>query len=150
MRLRAPRLPRFLLLLAILPPLASCGDSNVGVVFDPGTGGGGGGPGPGGGAQTAPPLQGGLIVPGDPDLELVSPDQASSVSVETPIAVLFTETIDAAGVTLSNFQVRPQGGVPVTGSLFFFAGKDRKSTRLNSSHLGISYAVFCLKKKTRN
>src|ERR1039458_10680180 len=24
--------------------------------------------------------------------------------------------------------------------------KDRKSTRLNSSHLGISYAVFCLKK----
>src|SRR5436853_2338552 len=27
------------------------------------------------------------------------------------------------------------------------AGKDRKSTRLNSSHLGISYAVFCLKKK---
>src|SRR5258705_9514831 len=27
------------------------------------------------------------------------------------------------------------------------ARKDRKSTRLNSSHLGISYAVFCLKKK---
>src|SRR5258705_732663 len=26
---------------------------------------------------------------------------------------------------------------------------DRKSTRLNSSHLGISYAVFCLKKKTQ-
>src|SRR5262245_49016245 len=25
------------------------------------------------------------------------------------------------------------------------AGRDRKSTRLNSSHLGISYAVFCLK-----
>src|SRR5690625_7122259 len=29
-------------------------------------------------------------------------------------------------------------------------GKDRKSTRLNSSHVAISYAVFCLKKKTRN
>src|SRR5262245_66427417 len=27
---------------------------------------------------------------------------------------------------------------------------DRKSTRLNSSHLGISYAVFCLKKKNDN
>src|SRR5690242_21614584 len=26
-------------------------------------------------------------------------------------------------------------------------GKDRKSTRLNSSHMSISYAVFCLKKK---
>src|SRR5256885_7768349 len=28
--------------------------------------------------------------------------------------------------------------------------KDRKSTRLNSSHLVISYAVFCLKKKKKN
>src|SRR5262245_49152078 len=28
-----------------------------------------------------------------------------------------------------------------------YAQRDRKSTRLNSSHLGISYAVFCLKKK---
>src|SRR5690625_6142644 len=27
-------------------------------------------------------------------------------------------------------------------------GKDRKSTRLNSSHVAISYAVFCLKKQT--
>src|SRR5690625_1370952 len=27
--------------------------------------------------------------------------------------------------------------------------KDRKSTRLNSSHVAISYAVFCLKKKTK-
>src|SRR5437588_9477771 len=29
------------------------------------------------------------------------------------------------------------------------AGKDRKSTRLNSSHTVISYAVFCLKKKKK-
>src|SRR6266581_8367150 len=28
-------------------------------------------------------------------------------------------------------------------------GRDRKSTRLNSSHPSISYAVFCLKKKTK-
>src|SRR3712207_7198669 len=28
-------------------------------------------------------------------------------------------------------------------------GRDRKSTRLNSSHANISYAVFCLKKKTQ-
>src|SRR5689334_23741278 len=32
-----------------------------------------------------------------------------------------------------------------SGILFF---EDRKSTRLNSSHSSISYAVFCLKKKT--
>src|SRR5205814_5620313 len=30
---------------------------------------------------------------------------------------------------------------------FSYEFPDRKSTRLNSSHLGISYAVFCLKKK---
>src|SRR5438034_3280083 len=29
-----------------------------------------------------------------------------------------------------------------------YSGEDRKSTRLNSSHTVISYAVFCLKKKT--
>src|SRR5690349_23142443 len=29
-------------------------------------------------------------------------------------------------------------------------GQDRKSTRLNSSHVEISYAVFCLKKKKKN
>src|SRR5262245_63065070 len=34
-------------------------------------------------------------------------------------------------------------GIDLTGKV------DRKSTRLNSSHLGISYAVFCLKKKKK-
>src|SRR2546429_6539388 len=33
-------------------------------------------------------------------------------------------------------------------TLLFIRGADRKSTRLNSSHGYISYAVFCLKKKT--
>src|SRR5256885_15774747 len=33
------------------------------------------------------------------------------------------------------------------GFAVFFGVGDRKSTRLNSSHLVISYAVFCLKKK---
>src|SRR5690242_20931265 len=32
----------------------------------------------------------------------------------------------------------------------FPATLDRKSTRLNSSHMSISYAVFCLKKKKKN
>ena len=34
--------------------------------------------------------------------------------------------------------------------LLIAAGTDRKSTRLNSSHALISYAVFCLKKKTKH
>src|SRR5690625_6779083 len=33
------------------------------------------------------------------------------------------------------------------GALTGTTGADRKSTRLNSSHVAISYAVFCLKKK---
>src|SRR4051812_11062916 len=37
----------------------------------------------------------------------------------------------------------------VHGSAPDIAGKDRKSTRLNSSHMSISYAVFCLKKKKK-
>src|SRR3712207_7628714 len=36
-----------------------------------------------------------------------------------------------------------EGGTPPTGPRV----EDRKSTRLNSSHANISYAVFCLKKK---
>src|SRR5256885_4582617 len=32
----------------------------------------------------------------------------------------------------------------------YILSQDRKSTRLNSSHLVISYAVFCLKKKKKN
>src|SRR5262245_62541967 len=42
--------------------------------------------------------------------------------------------------------------ISVTAREIFFLiedGSDRKSTRLNSSHLGISYAVFCLKKKNK-
>src|SRR3712207_7485946 len=40
--------------------------------------------------------------------------------------------------------VRPQGDPVGEGQ----ERRDRKSTRLNSSHANISYAVFCLKKKT--
>src|SRR3712207_7459505 len=36
---------------------------------------------------------------------------------------------------------------PQPALLRHFSGGDRKSTRLNSSHANISYAVFCLKKK---
>src|SRR5439155_16237062 len=48
-----------------------------------------------------------------------------------------------------------QGGVWHGGSVFLVAfesqrhRRDRKSTRLNSSHVAISYAVFCLKKKKK-
>src|SRR5205807_8002184 len=41
----------------------------------------------------------------------------------------------------------PPGYCPFRRRQSYPAAKDRKSTRLNSSHLVISYAVFCLKKK---
>src|SRR5437773_8047235 len=47
------------------------------------------------------------------------------------------------GGGLCQIPVRPQDGSP--GGL-----PDRKSTRLNSSHITISYAVFCLKKKKKH
>src|SRR3712207_7753266 len=36
------------------------------------------------------------------------------------------------------------------GVVLYMRGQDRKSTRLNSSHANISYAVFCLKKKKKD
>src|SRR2546429_7262634 len=47
-------------------------------------------------------------------------------------------------------QRKQEHGVPIRGSFGkrgLSAARDRKSTRLNSSHVYISYAVFCLKKK---
>src|SRR5256885_6658538 len=50
-----------------------------------------------------------------------------------------------AGMTVSHLMVNSEPGIGM-GRRRPFAS-DRKSTRLNSSHLVISYAVFCLKKK---
>src|SRR2546427_6070518 len=50
----------------------------------------------------------------------------------------------AAGVLLGM-----AAGLYACAMLQLAGGKDRKSTRLNSSHSQISYAVFCLKKKKK-
>src|SRR3712207_7418329 len=57
--------------------------------------------------------------------------------------------------TESGIEVKPLYRPEDLGEHFDYAEKlgdpgDRKSTRLNSSHANISYAVFCLKKKTRS
>src|SRR4051812_49961318 len=44
----------------------------------------------------------------------------------------------------------PVAAVITLGLTVAERGRDRKSTRLNSSHMSISYAVFCLKKKKNN
>src|SRR5438445_11608437 len=48
--------------------------------------------------------------------------------------------------TVGNAQLH-EGPAAALGDLGLAPGIDRKSTRLNSSHANISYAVFCLKKK---
>src|SRR3712207_7327425 len=45
--------------------------------------------------------------------------------------------------------VRPQGRWGIATARLIHPQADRKSTRLNSSHANISYAVFCLKKKKK-
>src|SRR2546430_5012066 len=52
--------------------------------------------------------------------------------------------------TESAFFLHDVGVVLLKKAVKLSAGQDRKSTRLNSSHSQISYAVFCLKKKTHD
>src|SRR3712207_7741070 len=55
-----------------------------------------------------------------------------------------------AGLDLAPWEAWAKAGTPATYTLEIIRnlqGVDRKSTRLNSSHANISYAVFCLKKK---
>src|SRR2546422_8603397 len=59
-----------------------------------------------------------------------------AIGQPTGLAVTRTRDPDADGV-------HPNAGTAVV------TGRDRKSTRLNSSHGYISYAVFCLKKKKK-
>src|SRR2546426_7314690 len=69
-------------------------------------------------------------------------------------------TVQTGGATVSGTAATLTGTVNPNGSpttawfewstLSNLGSLDRKSTRLNSSHLVISYAVFCLKKKKNN
>src|SRR5256884_7351214 len=62
-------------------------------------------------------------------------------TTSAPMTVTLTNT-GAAALTINSFAASSDFAATSTGA------RDRKSTRLNSSHGYISYAVFCLKKKT--
>src|SRR5947209_14318862 len=57
--------------------------------------------------------------------------------------IVSADTVRPDGTRVPNFGSGPKGFLVFDGS------GDRKSTRLNSSHANISYAVFCLKKKKK-
>src|SRR3712207_7462659 len=72
-----------------------------------------------------------------------SPEEIAVV-VRQPDAAsaLIAQVFDAYGVPVALTRSAALGHAPLGRG-------DRKSTRLNSSHANISYAVFCLKKKPR-
>src|SRR3712207_8845601 len=77
---------------------------------------------------------------------------------DTATTEIYTLSLhDALPILLSTRAVRPESGVHDPANCYMGLEEDdmetavhdadRKSTRLNSSHANISYAVFCLKKK---
>src|SRR6266478_8962638 len=66
------------------------------------------------------------------------PEEVAKLGLSLPIQVIGAGELASAILLL----------IPRTSSLGLLL--DRKSTRLNSSHSQISYAVFCLKKKKKN
>src|SRR3712207_8043854 len=69
--------------------------------------------------------------------------RSATASATGPAAAALAVTVAAAAVTL-----RLAASAPLVFHLKLTL--DRKSTRLNSSHANISYAVFCLKKKNKH
>src|ERR1035441_10765948 len=76
------------------------------------------------------------------------PTAITAASTRLPIrkAVLF-EMLPKSLSIADRFKLARDTGFEATECPTTPDQRDRKSTRLNSSHLGISYAVFCLKKK---
>src|SRR2546430_17406294 len=70
-----------------------------------------------------------------------------TLSLHDALPIFIQEVLDAHGIGTSKF-ISKRGEWKEAGSKGSF--RDRKSTRLNSSHSQISYAVFCLKKKKKN
>src|SRR5205814_10411967 len=82
-----------------------------------------------------------------------SPTEIYTLSLHDALPISFKRT--ACGSTARTGAIRRRPACralastrsPAIRRIGITGGTDRKSTRLNSSHLGISYAVFCLKKK---
>src|SRR5690625_5530374 len=75
-------------------------------------------------------------------------EQASSLSRQKQE---LTDLAKRHHITIMNHIMEKESGYKIEreGIFQFLDDLDRKSTRLNSSHVAISYAVFCLKKNTQ-
>src|SRR5207253_8879860 len=77
-------------------------------------------------------------------------DETGLLAIQGPQAEQLLASLTPVGVGMIPYYHFTEG--KVAGAQCFisrtgYTGEDRKSTRLNSSHVAISYAVFCLKKK---
>src|SRR5260221_13314200 len=68
---------------------------------------------------------------------------------DTATTEIYTLSLHDALPISDILQARKWAHTPIRQILLWIAYIDRKSTRLNSSHTVISYAVFCLKKKKK-
>src|SRR5437899_9870403 len=75
--------------------------------------------------------------------EIPRPSWATTTAAQAMIPVEKLSTIDPNAELWTAMEKMGRDGINQMPVI------DRKSTRLNSSHLGISYAVFCLKKKKK-
>src|SRR2546427_3596314 len=85
-----------------------------------------------------------------PYTTLFRSDETRKAGVEALLESFNLSRVDPRACYVST-KNRRVDGVPLFDARFTDEGgiRDRKSTRLNSSHSQISYAVFCLKKKKR-
>src|SRR5205085_10010480 len=88
-------------------------------------------------------------------LTATAPTEISTLSLHDALPIFDDAVVDAARDLLTGRRFLELDGAYGAGLTAIEAGsdetaqeEDRKSTRLNSSHSQISYAVFCLKKKT--
>src|SRR3712207_7026583 len=68
-----------------------------------------------------------------------------------PVGLVPGSVVKVRELTAQPWSIGDKNGVAFRAAAVDSAApaRDRKSTRLNSSHANISYAVFCLKKKTK-
>src|SRR5690606_41732393 len=65
----------------------------------------------------------------------------------SPVRIIRTWQLETRPISYEQYKAIEEMVMESSGGAVEFRSKDRKSTRLNSSHVKISYAVFCLKKK---
>src|SRR5205807_2723279 len=89
------------------------------------------------------------MVLGDNDVPYQPMETVALGTTDSPEMLALAELTQPGPFGMRTHEMGTYLGIRREGMLVAMAGErlDRKSTRLNSSHLVISYAVFCLKKK---